>query len=117
MDNRYVPKRSKIYKIAAAVKKFLFYNNEWRMDHESLMCIFDIISRDDAAPNTEHIPWGQAIAAINNVKAVYDKIGTRGTYLQQQIKQGLTYSLLHLNNNNKVCNKKLLNVLLPRTFE
>ena len=56
MDDRYVPKHSKIYKIAAAVKNFLFYDNEWRMDHESLVSIFDIISPDKAAPNANHIP-------------------------------------------------------------
>ena len=113
MDNRYIPHRTKIYKIAADIKRILFYHDEYRMDHHSLMWILDIVSRDDAAPNNNHIPWGEAITAINSVKAVYDKIGVRGTYLQQQLKQGITCSLLDLDHNNKVCNKKLLKALLP----
>ena len=69
-------------------------------------------SRPRSSDNN-NIPWGQAITAINSIKAVYDKIGTRGTYLQQQLKQGLTCSLLDLDHNNKVCNKKLLKAVLP----
>ena len=113
MDNRYVPQRTKIYEIAADIKRYLFHNDEFRMDHQSLMWIFDIISRDPVAPNNNNIPWGEAIIAMNNVKAVYDKIGVRGTYLQQQLKQGITCSLLDLDNNNTVCNKKLLKAVLP----
>ena len=73
----------------------------------------DIISRDAEAPNTNKIPWGEAITAINNVKAVYDEIGIRGTYLQQQIKQRLTGAILDFDHNKQVCNKKLLAALLP----
>ena len=77
------------------------------MDHECLMHIFDIVSRDPRAPNDNKVPWGEAITAVNSIKHIFDRIGTRGNYLQQQIKQGLTCAVLDLDNNNKVCNKEL----------
>ena len=113
MDDRYIPHRSNLYIIAKHIKTLLFNNTKWRLDHDALMFIFDILSRAPAAPNTNKIPWGQAITAVNNIHAVYHKIGTRGSYLQQQVKQRLTCGVMHLDNNNRVTNRKLLNKLLP----
>ena len=75
------------------------------------MFIFDVLSRDPDAPNPNKIPWGEAITAVNNIKAVYDKVGVRGSNLQQQMKQGLTCAVMSLDNNNNITNQTLLRIL------
>ena len=79
MDNRYIPGRTKCYQIANLIKHILFNNDRWKLNHNELAFILDIISRDEQARDPNKVPYGQAITAINNVKAVFDEFGTRGT--------------------------------------
>ena len=104
MDNRYIPKRRKLYEIADKLRRGSFYDKNWRLDYKSMMQLFDIISRDSRAPNPHNIPFGVAIDGINNARNLLHDMGVGGSYLQRQSK---------LDENYNVRNSGLLNKFLP----
>ena len=68
MDHSFIPGQRKLYQIAHRLRSVLFYDDNWRLDHGSLMFILDAIGRDPRAPNPHKIPYGQSIDAINNIR-------------------------------------------------
>ena len=114
MDDRYIPRRSKLYEIARPLKEYLFANNEWKLDYTAFICLMDMVSKDARAPNPGYkIPLGQAIDGINNAHDRLHQLGTNGTYHKLQAKQAICCAVMKLDDNGSLRNKKLLRALLP----
>ena len=112
MPIQYRPARSKVYELADAITAFLF-QFEW--NYESILLLFDIISKDNRAPNPFKISYGNAIYGMNNVRNKFYHIGVRGSQPRLQTKQAITCAVMKIDDNgfaNKR-SKQLLSELLP----
>ena len=114
MDNhRRNPGRTELYKISRKLKRILFEDDKYILNHKSIVELFDIVSRDPRAPNPHKIPYGQAIDAAHNVRNIFHDLGVKGSYLQLQSKQAITCALMNLDSHYNLRNKKFINKMLP----
>ena len=112
-DSRYIPKRNKLYEISRDLKQFLFHNTDWRLDYKTMITLLDIVSKGRPIINPHKIPFGQAIDATNNIRNILHKVGIQGTYHKRQAKQAICCSVMNVDANRCLRNRKLLKSLLP----
>ena len=113
MENRFIPKRRKLYNVACSLKQLLFADAKWRLDHDAMVTLLDSMSRDPRAPHPYSMPYGQAVEAVNNTRKSLYHMGTGGSNLQLQSKQSITCARMKFDENRNVRNKSLLDSTLP----
>ena len=57
--------------------------------------------------------WCDSISAIISIKQCFDAFGVRWNNEMQQIKQSIISTMITLDDDNKITNKKLWSTLLP----
>ena len=63
--------------------------------------------------NKDYILWGDAIRASYQLKQILNILGTRGSIQQRQCKQTLIASVISINDNDEITNRKYIRSLLP----
>ncbi len=58
--------------------------------------------------------WGDAIISMPSMKSCFNQMGIRGNKLQQQGKQTMCSSVMVLDGNNNIVNKKMIKDIIPQ---
>ena len=106
-----------IQRMAEKLNKDLFCNKRYYYDIKSIIKLLNQLSRYDRAPNPYNLDWGYGIASIQSVHDIMHKLDTRGTDIQQQVKQGIGASILVFKEDYDIDNKKLIDRILPHKDE
>ena len=113
IDNRYIPRRSKLDQIAVPLKEYLFGNTKWRLDYNAIIYLLNCIAKDPRAPNPYKIPYGTAVDATNNSRDKLHQIGVKGSYGKLQTKQAICCGMMKLDEHGNLRNRTLFNKILP----
>ena len=113
------PHRNNITRLKDTVINRLFNkidNNDGRIvkyDIDDIVNVLNKIGVHSNIPEELRMPWGDAIRSIQSTQNGLQQIGIRGHKLQMQNKQAMVSGMIVFDDNGNICNRKLLQNMLP----